>query len=590
MLKSSISKRLTIYSLVLIILPLLICSIYTVNYFYNVNITDKTNSLKNQAITVADMSHKYFDNQTADAAELLSELNTDTGLRITLINKFGDVIYESSHDVESMDNHEERPEIQDALKSGIGTSIRFSKTLQENLLYVAVPVYDHGTLLGISRTAVSIAPLEKSYADMRNNILFVFLAVTIIAIAICIILTKQFTNPIKKMTLDAQKIINGDLNTRMHITTGDELEFLAAIINKLTMRLLRRINDSQAKAHTLSLILDNMDNAVILLNDKGLILQTNRQTQKIFKITSDFIKTYSINCIGSTVISNTAKSCAQENISKKITLRINIGGTEKTFIVYFAPFSIENKQSIVCVFHDISLLQEITDRQNIFVANAAHELSTPLTSIKGFSETLMDSDLADTETAQHFIKIIYDESCRMQYLVKSLLQLAKLNNDDYRRQIAVNNIDCVKTLSNIDKTVAQLLEKKQQSFAADFPSQKILVKANPDLFMQIFINLIENAIKYTPEKGSISLSCALDGDNVTFTLKDTGVGIDKTDLPFIFDRFYRSDKSRIRQDIGGSGIGLSLVKFLVELFAGKIFVASELGRGTTFTLVFPIQK
>ncbi|WP_196592618.1 ATP-binding protein [Pectinatus sottacetonis] len=589
MLKSSISKRLTLYSLILVILPLLICSIYMVDYFYKINITDKTNSLKNQAKTIADISHDYFNNTTNDFS-LLKSISDDTGLRITLVNNRGTVIYDSSHDNTSMDNHSQRPEILDALKIGTGSSIRFSKTLQKNLLYVAVPVYDNKILLGVSRTAISITPLENSYDNMRNNILFIFLAVTIISIIIGIILTRHFTNPIKQMTLDAQKIINGDLSTRMKINTSDELEFLAAIINKLTVRLLNKINYAQTKARTLSLILDNMDNAVILLNDKGIITQTNRQAKKIFKITPDIMQTYSINCIGSTVISETAKNSAQENKNKKITLRIKLGNTEKTFIVFFAPFTTENKQSIVCVFHDISLLQEITNRQNIFVANAAHELSTPLTSIKGFSETLLDSNLKDTDTAHHFIQIIYDESCRMQYLVKNLLQLAKLNNEDYRKQLVTNNIDCSKVLTKVTKAVMPLFTEKNQLFKTNFSSEKIYIKANSDLFKQIFINLIENAIKYTPEKGTIELSYEADTANVTFTLSDNGIGIDKADLPFIFDRFYRSDKSRLRQSIGGSGIGLSLVKFLVELFGGKIFVHSILGKGTTFTLVFPRQQ
>ncbi|WP_432748942.1 ATP-binding protein [Pectinatus haikarae] len=590
MLKSSISRRLTIYSLVLIILPLLICSIYMVDYFYKINIQDKTSSLENQAKTVAAISHIYFEKKDNADMSLLQAISSDTGLRITLVNTSGEVVYDSSHDSESMDNHEDRPEIQNALHTGIGSSIRHSETLQKNLLYVAVPVYDNGVLLGVSRTSLSITPLEKSYDSMRNNILFIFFAVTIIAISIGMILTRRFTNPIKQMTLDAQKIINGDLSTRMRINTADELEFLAAAINKLTSRLLRKINDSQAKAHTLSLILDNMDNAVILLNENGLITEANKQAKDMFKITPDIIKTYSINFIGNTVISDTAKTCAQENKNKKITLRIKLGATEKTFIVFFAPFTSETKQSIVCVFHDISLMQEITDRQNIFVANAAHELSTPLTSIKGFSETLLDSDLTEAETSRHFLKIIYEESCRMQYLVKNLLQLAKLNSNDYKKQVATTNIDCTDALKKIIKTMTPFLEQKGQFFETNFSSENLVIKANPDLFTQIFINLIENAVKYSPDKGKLLLACSRDKDKAVFTIKDNGVGIAKTDIPFIFDRFYRSDKSRARQDIGGSGIGLSLVKFLVELFSGKIFASSELNKGTTFTIIFPLQR
>ncbi len=589
MLKSSISRRLTHYSLVLVILPLLICSIYIVNYFYQINITDRTTSLENQAKTIADISQKYFTDPEDDGAALLHSVSDDTGLRITLINSIGTVIYDSSYDIESMDNHEDRTEIQDALNTGLGSSIRFSQTLQKNLLYVAIPVYNKGVLVGVCRTAMSIAPLEKSYNDMKNNILFIFLIVTIAAISIGIFLTRRFIQPIKQMTNDAQKIINGDLNTRLHITTGDELEFLAVTINKLTSRLLRKINDSQAKAHTLSLILDNMDNAVILLNEKGLIIQANKQAQKTFAITSDIINTYSINCIGSTIISDTAKNCARENQNKKTTFRIRLGHAEKTFIAFFAPFAIEDRQNIVCVFHDISLLQEITDRQNSFVANAAHELSTPLTSIKGFSETLLDENSNSSETTRHFLKIIYDESCRMQYLVKNLLQLAKLNSHDYRKQIITTNIDSLAALAKAGKTMTPLLEKKQQHLNTDFPDKTILIKANPDLFTQIFINLMENAIKYTPIAGNIYLSCKIEKDTAVFTIKDTGIGIDKSELPFIFDRFYRSDKSRVRQDIGGSGIGLSLVRFLVELFDGKIFVASEPRQGTTFTIKFPLQ-
>ena len=220
------------------------------------------------------------------------------------------------------------------------------------------------------------------------------------------------------------------------------------------------------------------------------------------------------------------------------------------------------------------------------VSNAAHELATPLTSISGFAETLLDDDFKDPDASHHFAGIIYREAQRMSRLMKSLLQLARLSDETCRKQLVQVPVDLAAVARQEGQALLDAAEAKNQQLIIEGTEDPLFMLATPELCGQIVHNLIENAIKYTPEGGTITVRAAGTDASVNLCVEDNGIGIAAADLPRIFDRFYRVDKARARKS-GGNGIGLSLVKFLVELFGGQIKAESEVGRGTRFTLTFP---
>ena len=455
------------------------------------------------------------------------------------------------------------------------------------MLYAAVPVYNgNDQLLGIIRTASSTQPIDMAYAHTRTSILTALALTILAAILAAGLLARRQLRPIQQMTADALRISHGELSHRLAIHTGDELEILAQTINQLTGSLAQKIHEVQSTAQQQMLILENMDNGVLLLDAQGNILTANRQAAHIFALLPEHMGKSSIHALGSAELSTRAKDISQAAAGTSLTMQLPVGGQRRTFSVFLAPFPEHQEQHVLCVFHDISLLQEMAARQSDFTANAAHELATPLTSISGFAETLLDDDFSAPEQSRKFIQTIYNEAQRMNRLLRDLLQLSRLDSQEYRRQLVIEPVDCCTLPPLLSQKLAPQLKSKELQFCQSLAKGPVFVEANRDLLLQVLANLTENAIKYTPKGGTITLSCLQEKEIVRLQVTDTGIGIPAKDLPFIFDRFYRADKARDRQT-GGNGIGLSLVKFLVEIFGGTITVTSELQQGTTFTLEFP---
>lgn len=590
MLQSKISRRLLFSLLALAIGSVAFLGLYLLHFSYTENLTRQTADLNRNAriieILLADELTAPIDSGPA-LTQKIHEISDTTQLRITLMDSSGKVLADSAEPAESLDNHLQRPEVQGALQHTPSSAIRYSSTLQENMLYAAVPVYNgNDQLLGIIRTASSTHPIDMAYAHTRSSILTA-LALTILAAIIAAwLLARRQLRPIQQMTADALRISHGELSHRLAIHTGDELEILAQTINQLTGSLAQKIHEVQSTAQQQMLILENMDNGVLLLDAQGNILTANRQAAHIFALLPEHMGKSSIHALGSAELSTRAKEISQAAAGTSLTMQLPVGGQRRTFSVFLAPFPEHQEQHVLCVFHDISLLQEMAARQSDFTANAAHELATPLTSISGFAETLLDDDFSAPEQSRKFIQTIYNEAQRMNRLLRDLLQLSRLDSQEYRRQLVIEPVDCCTLPPLLAQKLAPQLKSKELQFCQSLAKGPVFVEANRDLLLQVLANLTENAIKYTPKGGTITLSCLQEKEIVRLQVTDTGIGIPAKDLPFIFDRFYRADKARDRQT-GGNGIGLSLVKFLVEIFGGTITVTSELQQGTTFTLEFP---
>ena len=594
MFKSKISRRLVIPFLILMAASISLLGGYLLHFFYGEHMQQQEAELRRADGLVDTLLSGVLlqdeKKQQAEALQLeknLQDISERTGMRITVVRADGRVLADSSEPAEHMGNHLERPEIQGILHTPVqDTAIRWSETLNENMLYVATPVYDRsGELQGFIRTALPLTPIEASFAHTREVVLWALLVTALLTILVGLLLAHRQIRPIRQMTEDAFCIIHGDLTKRLEIYTGDELEILAHTINQLTNKLSAKIRALSAAAHERALILEHMDNGVLLLDGRGMIRLVNRRAQEIFALRDTDIGQSSVQALGSIQLSTAAREAAQSGDPQSFILVSEVGGQgKKTFSVFLAPFTEGTRQQVVCVFHDISLLQELSVRQSEFVSNAAHELATPLTSISGFAETLLEDDFSEPEQSRKFLGIIHHEAQRMGRLVQELLQLARLEREDYRRQIKTEAIDAMRLPALAAQRMEPQVSEKKQQFQIAAEEKPAYIEANADLMLQILLNISENAVKYTPAGGTITLSCYREESSVCFCIRDTGIGIAPEDQSRIFERFYRVDKARAG---GGSGLGLSLVQFLVRLFDGTIDVKSQTGSGTSFILRFP---
>ena len=590
MLKRGIKLRLTVSYLLLILFTMPALSGYLLYYFYQYNLEILTSNL----LTHAQVAEHFLENylvgpsEKAHIDDQIKELAAKNHLRITVIASTGDVLADSWENPATMENHFDRPEVSASLAGNQGTSIRYSTTESQNMLYVAIPIRHDHEIVGAVRISSTLAVIDAGFNQIKSTLLVAILLTSLLAILLSIWLAQKYTAPLEEITAAAREIANGNLDRRLHIRTGDELEILAHTLNNLTSNLDDKINESIAETKKLTLILQHMDNAVILLDRYGKVTTANKMARDTFDINDSMLNQHNMQVLGNSQLDRAVHQTIKQGKSILIYLKTNIHDSIRVFQVFLAPITAIEKDvtGVLSVFHDITALQDMHDRQSDFVANASHELATPLTTIKGFAETLLDGALEDKKLSVKFLTIIHTEAERMQRLVNELLQMAKLNSHEYRQQVKLEATHLMPLLYTAKEDLTTNAEEK--SIAVDInAAADPIIMANPDWLKQVLINLLDNSIKYTQPLGRVVLTCLEENQEAILIVEDTGIGIPATDVPLIFDRFYRVDRARSR-NAGGTGLGLAIVKFIVEMHGGKIEVKSTVNIGTTFTIRLPL--
>jgi two-component system, OmpR family, phosphate regulon sensor histidine kinase PhoR len=591
MLKWGIRSRLMTSFMIVISLSLSLVGTYVLWYFYNHDLKGLLNTLSVEC----NIAEQLLRDEILDPVKRnnidnkVKEMGNKVGLRLTIIDQSGRVIADSNSNPALMENHSERPEVIEALAGKQGTAIRYSTTKEENQLYVTQPVYDGNQVIAVLRIATSLNHVEEGFSKIRNAILAALFLTLLLSIGMSMRLARKYTEPLEEITEAAQKIADGKLTTRIYLKTNDELEILSHAMNNLTSHLEDKINETSAEKHKLELILEHMDNGVIMFDMYGKVITVNLMAVKTFNITKEMIGQHNMNVIGKSLLDRSIHETLLEGTGRVIELKTQVNKSHRVFHISLVPIldNDSTPSSVLAVFHDITVLQEINDRQADFVANASHELATPLTAIRGFAETLLDGALQDATLSEKFVRIIYNEAQRMTRLTKDLLQLAKLNSQNSQQKVEFEPTSVGPLCQRIVDDMMPYWENKKLTLKIAAASKLVFVKAHPDWLKQVLTNLLENSVKYTPEGGSITLSYSDNGTEATISVQDTGVGIPSKDLPFIFERFYRVDRARSRA-AGGTGLGLAIVKLLIDMLDGKIAVKSEVNVGSTFTITLPL--
>jgi two-component system, OmpR family, phosphate regulon sensor histidine kinase PhoR len=495
-------------------------------------------------------------------------------LRETLVDKDGNVLSDSQVDPATMDNHNSRQEVIDARKYGSGYSVRYSNTTKTETMYYATAFGD-GYIVRSAITMKSISSMLWKYGQIYIIIMIASLIVTIIFSSR---LARALVKPIKDLEDTTHRISQGELHERVRVHSNDEIGDLALTFNNMADRLENSFKDTTQKQTELEAVLKSMDSGVIAVDRDFRVMLINPYAKKIFGINRDIIGEKLLKTIRDFELEDIIKN---KEYQRELTIfwPVKRDLRIKTADIIYGS----EHMGTVAVIHDITDIKKLENMRSQFVANVSHELKTPLTSIKGFAETLRYVE--DEETRVKFLNIINDEAERLSRLISDILTLSQI---EQTRGIKDEPVDVSAAVSQVVMLVKNSADKKNIKLLTEGDKIEGL-HGDPDLLKQMLINLVDNAVKYSGEGSQVVISTGMKDGYGVLSVRDNGIGIPKEHLERLFERFYRVDAARSREQ-GGTGLGLAIVKHIVLGFKGTIEVDSEPDRGSKFTVKLPLKK
>jgi len=506
-----------------------------------------------------------------------------TGNRATIILADGTVVGESERATVGMENHLLRPEVQAALKNNIEPYIRLSLTMHQRYIYVAAPVYNNNSIIGVVRLAKSLEDYDATLVKFRRVLLITAGISLLIALGFMFVQTSKKFNPLRKISEAIFTSSEGELKTIAGKSRRDEIGLLITSHNTQVEKINLQIQNLRDERTKLSAVLFNMTDGVILVNAQGVVTMINPSAQKLFQTTFQADQ-------GNTLI----EVVRQHQIVELWQLTLQTGKTQNTTIQ--TSMEKDNIQviasllgpilpgEVLLLFQDLTLLRKLETVRKDFVSNISHELRTPLASLKALTETLQNGAINDSKVSNRFLTQMDEEIDNLIQIVTEILELSKIES---------GKVPLEKKLCTISDIVGRPVERmRMQAERAGITLDSTLSDDLPEIevdkvrIQQVFVNLIHNAIKFTSPGGTIKVGAVQKDQAVHFSIADTGIGIPPSDLKRIFERFYKTDPSR---SSSGTGLGLSISKHIVEAHGGNLWVESTLGLGSTFTFSIPIH-
>ncbi len=511
-----------------------------------------------------------------------------SGIRVTLVANDGIVLADSDENPAKMENHGERPEIIAALSNGSGRAVRYSATLKHDLVYVAqrLQINDHPPL--IMRLSLPVYRLDEAVAGFRKPLWSVSVLLLVLTGGASLYFFRRISNRISRLTEFSRRVAEGDFRPMPLETTNDELADLSSTLNQSALKLDQTIRSLTDERNQSAAILASMEEGV-------LVLDTN---QRVIFCNQAFCHAAGVSNTGwegrpavelirySDLLSMMRQALAGNTV---VHGEVIVGSVRtKSFAVTCAPVQSDAMiAGAVMVLHDITEIRRLERARRDFVANISHEFRTPLTAIRGFSETLLEGALEDVENRRRFIEIIHGHALRLSRLTDDLLRLAQIEAGQLQLELqpitTANIIDpCIETTR---------VEAAQKGLKLEIHSVQDLPVLMGDIraLQGVLQEILENAIRYSLPGGEIHISTEVKKYDLIISVSDTGIGIPKADQDRIFERFYRTDPARSRES-GGTGLGLSIAKHLIEAHGGRIRVESEVGKGSTFSIFLPIRN
>jgi two-component system phosphate regulon sensor histidine kinase PhoR len=508
-----------------------------------------------------------------------------SGVRVTVITSDGLVLADSQSDPSTMENHAGRPEIRDAFSRGAGQSIRHSITINRDLLYYAERLPVPGGAPVVLRFALPLQTVDQELWEFRKRLWLASLVMLLVTGGASLLISRSFSHRVDRLTQFSRRVAEGDFRPIEADRSGDAMESLAVSLNETAARLDRTIRALTEERNLSSAILGSMVEGVAVVNGSERLVFANPGFMEILGLD---VPPKSGSALVEVVRQTELIEAVRQVLKGEPRVESEIvTGTlrQHFFAATVASVRATDTSGAVLVLHDITELRKLERVRRDFVANVSHELKTPLTAIQGFAETLLGGAIDDPQNRIRFLEIILEHSRRLARLTDDLLKLSKMDAD--RLELEIHRLSVSQFIESCVETTQRPAAEKNLRISVNLQEHLPDIAADRRRLAEVLQNLLDNAIQYTPSGGQIMISAAADGDEVEFTVTDTGIGIPRTDQPRIFERFYRVDVARSRE-VGGTGLGLAIAKHLVETHGGRIWVESEVGQGAQFHFTVPL--
>ncbi|MDF1525713.1 MAG: ATP-binding protein [bacterium] len=557
-------------------------------FFYS----QKSNDLQSMAYAaarsaVATLETEDFLDTNPKLSSWCSDFAVRTSTRVTVVLSSGRVLCDSDEDPGKMDDHSTRPEIKKAIGGAAGSSIRYSYTLEKPLMYVAVPMEGPSNIVVIMRVAVPVSTMTQALWSVRLRLTLGVMAAGLLIVITTVLLSRRITSPLREMRDGVRRYADGDFGTRLRFSSTEEFAELAEEMNSMARQLDDRIRTVVNQRNELEAVLSSMVEGVLAFDTSENLISLNQAASDLLGVRHETALNRPIqevirNSALQRFVSKTLGS--MEPVEDEISL---YSGGERSLQAHGAPLTDVSGKRIgtLVVLNDVTNIRRLENIRREFVANASHEIRTPITSIKGFVETLLDGALEDQETARRFLGIIGKHSDRLNAIVEDLLSLSKIEMEAETGQVYLEEGRIREVIEEAVEACHTGIEEKEINVEINCPGE-LMCPINPSLLVQALINLLDNAVKFSGTGGTVTVQCRAADGGVMVSVKDEGAGIEAVHIPRLFERFYRVDKARSRT-LGGTGLGLAIVKHIAQVHNGEVSVTSRPGKGSTFTITLP---
>jgi two-component system phosphate regulon sensor histidine kinase PhoR len=521
---------------------------------------------------------------------LADALGAASGVRVTIIRDDGEVIGDSEVATAALvqvENHGARPEVVEAMRAGMGSSSRMSSTLGRPFLYVAVPfarAKEPARVVGVVRVAEPLERVERTVEGVRRLLVVAFLLALLVAIAMSSLAAHWMSRLVRELTDVARRMTTGDLSVRARLAGEDEVGELGRALDRLAGSLASSLGQLRSERDLQGRILDGMKEGVLVLDKEGRILLMNPALREMLLLAASDVGRLLIESVRHAELHELIEQARGEEGT--VSDELEIPGIKPRRVLLHATALAGEQGGVLAVFVDVTDLRRLESLRRDFVANVSHELRTPVTAVRSAAETLRDAALKDPDprTAERFVDIIVRNSERLQSLIEDLLELSRLESNQF--SLKKEKVDVAVMANLVLSLFRERAERKGIRLVAEIAPGLPIVETDQRAVEQVVSNLVDNAVKYCPA-GSVVRLRGVASDGVTISVEDTGPGIAAKHLPRLFERFYRVDAGRSR-DVGGTGLGLSIVKHLVEAMGGEVTVKSSVGEGSTFEVRLPL--
>ncbi|MEZ2717629.1 PAS domain-containing sensor histidine kinase [Niallia circulans] len=575
----SFKSRLMASVLFTIFIVFLFVAIFIESYNKKTFMDSFDSRLKREGTLIAKQIMKNGDGLDINNS-LLKEYSEALDIQITVIDETGEILFNEG-ELQTDTEYENR--MQRLLSNEKAKAVSINGN--PNFHFYQQQLTGEEGRLGYLLIGAKIEEIEKAYQHINWIIFASFFLSLLVIYLIGYKLIYRYTRPIESATKVAVDLANGNYHARTYEDRVDETGVLSSSLNKVAKDMQEMVKAQEIQEDRLGTLIESIGSGLLLIDSRGYINLINKSYKDMFFVrAADYLYKQYYKVIPYRQVTDLAEEIfmTEHKVIRDMTLEIK--NEKKSFQVYGVPIIGTNDRwmGILLVFNDITELKKLEQIRKDFVANVSHELKTPITSIKGFSETLLDGAMEDKETLEEFLRIILKESHRLQTLIQDLLDLSKLEQHHFA--LNKEEFNLMEILNKATKMLEGRAEAKNIKLLFPQANEIVQIEGDRSRLTQVFLNLITNAVIYTPNDGEITVYVVEKKKKIEIRIQDTGIGIEQEEIPRIFERFYRVDKARSRNS-GGTGLGLAIVKHLVELHRGTIQVESEMGEGTTFTVI-----